>query len=293
MDNDKQTIISLYYERKNSAPQKELAALEHRLWTLHSLSFAGPKGTKRDWLFEQLGGTKYDYEIRATLFAAGKNAEKLWLKINDGMPGGTAVRLFRKAKKVSASEKIPLDKAVDKVIDDYDSLSEMSVSIDGRVLKKAAPYARQAASNDLPEDIKQVKKYIAAIINNYISKQNLDPFMLNNAGNELISWVDEGLNIFNKKINKLRSDEKDSKLLKIGKTRFVQAVEILGLKPSEYLFGKSINMKAAKRSYFSRVRLLHPDITGGSKEKDTEYMAVIEAYNVLEQYANQIGDSSK
>lgn len=292
MDN-KHAVISLYNERKGSASQKELADLEHRLWVLHNLSVAGPRGTKRDWLFAQLGGTRYDYEIRATLLAAGKNVDKLWDKINDGMPGGTAVRLFRKAKKISASEKIPLDKAVDKVVDEYNSLSETSVSVDGRVLKKAAPYAKQAVTNELPEDIRQVKKYIAAIISNYISKQNLDSFSLNEAGKELTVWIDEGLELFNKKINKLRSEDKDSKLLKIGKTRFIQAIEIIGLKPSDYLFGKPINLKAAKKSYFARVKLLHPDRTGGSKEKEVEYMAVTEAFHVLEQYAEQIGDSSK
>lgn len=288
----KENILSLYKERKGSASQKELADLEHRLWVIHSLSVAGPKGMKRDWLFDQLGGTKYDYEIRATLLAAGKSVDKLWDRINEGMPGGTAARLLRKAKKVSATEKIPLENAVSKVIDEYDSLSK-SVSVDGRVLKRAAQYENQISNNELPNDIRQVKKYISIVVNNYISKQNLDSFGLNDAGKELVTWIDEGLEIFNKKINRLRSDDKDSKLLKIGKTRFNQAIEIIGLKPADCFFGKPVNLKLVKKLYFSRARLLHPDITGGSKEKDAEYMAVTEAFNVLQQYADQIGDSSK
>lgn len=291
---DKTQAKQLYLDKKGTATQKELAELEHQVWVLHNLSNAGSRpGSKKEWLFSEFGGTRYDYESRAVLLAAGNNVNKLWEKVNTGMPIGTAVRLFRSAKKTASTDKVSLDKAVDKVIQDYDSLGHSAVSADGKaVLKKRAPYAKIAKTNAIDySDIKQVRQHMHAVIESYVQSlpEGLDPFLLKETVAEFTLWVDEGIDTFKYKLNKLKREDRESALLTIGKTKFNQAVEVIGLKPSDFQFGKPINIKAAKKVYLGRARLLHPDVTGGSENKDKEYIAVTDAFKILEQYAEKFG----
>lgn len=281
-----------YRQKKALLSQKELAEYEHQLWSLYVLNI--PKGSRpqrRDWLKEEFGGTNYDYEIRATLLAAGVNADVLWGRIRQGMPLRTALRLFREAKKLSVSSNVTLFDALNKQLQDYDSLSAVSVTLDGRVIKRKEIGAKPSSKPvEFPSNIKLLKQNVRALIDKYLeSFADLDSFRLKEIRKEAIEWIEDGLDTFNRKLYKLKSDDKEEQLIKIGKTRFTQAVEILGLSPSQYIFGKPIPLKNAKRSFFKRIGPLHPDKNEGSREKEQEYQAVIDAYRLLEQYAEQFG----
>ncbi len=299
---DLERLKEEYREARNNPllTQRQLAALEHRVWTLFCIAIPGNKGDRRDWLHNTFGGQIYEYEARGVLWNGLPGSEPFWERIEKGMTIGTAMRLYRASKKEAAIKNVTVPEAANKILAEYDEKGHLTVTADGKQIRKVAPYKKHyeeklISSVDMtPTDTKEFKKFLDVILGKYASAQapSGDPFLVKDATEELIHWVHDGVDAFNRRISKIKSDEKEEQAAKIGRSRFFDAIDILALKRTDFTFGRPIPLRIAKRAHIQRARQLHPDANKGSDATVREYHAVNEAYKLLEEHANQFGDTT-
>lgn len=308
MENEKARLDRLmeeYKDKKAGLTAKEKAQFESDIWHVHS-EIHGTGVSKimerRDWFPHKFGGKPSEYADRCNLLGGGIAVDVLWGKLQNGMSIRSALHVFRRAKNRRGMGEGELDVLIEEELKSYEGK---------KYIKPEVPFAKRAkAATPLvsPQDYFQ---RIKALSEEFADMKliDVDPYLADQAKQELLDWIKEGYESLLYTAGKLRKEGKNERLGKIGKTRFVQACEVLGITTGlsklkkikgelvtvshPIKFGELIDLQMAKRNKFKRARELHPDSNAGSHASQEEYQAVIEAYEVLEDYMRQVEKNKK
>ena len=292
-------VISEYSAKIGTLSEREAAKMESRIWALYSMTV--PKtGMRREWFKKKFGGAGDVYEVRAAMDACGDSVDYLWSQLEDGMTLYTAKRILTETRAKAALENLKLSDAIKIVVDEYNSLGQVAILPNGKKVMRYAIGKSPKRVKKIIEGSKDNRQGLSLVVNAVITDQiskicaeeNVDIYAAKQAKEELEEWIDEGLKTFKNRIAKMKGDAKETALYsKIGKTRFTESLEVLGLKSAEFIFGKPIKpkFKTVKKAYFTRVRPLHPDKNAGSTEKIKEYHEVNKAFKLIQEYAEQVG----
>ena len=284
-------LIEQYKQTKTTLTEKQKSELEREIWFQYSLG-KGRGFTKdigqREWFRNKFGGTAKEYQDRASLINAGSWVEPLWQKLDSGLAISTAINLMRKARNFAAASGFSYENGLKKALEEYESLRLICHNSSGKEFRKSAPFSKSKSKtgpvDNSGEFFRQVKILTEELLN--VKLMGVDSYLAEQTKTEFLDWIKEGYENLKKSIYKQRNDMKKENMAKIGRTRFAQACEVLGIQSA---FGKPINLHKVKKAKFFRVKPLHPDKNSGSHAHQEEYQAVIEAYNLLEEYARQIG----
>jgi hypothetical protein len=262
-----QSLMARYREVRDGLSQKELAQLEDEMWKLCLVTGyrKGDQG-RRHWMREQFGGGSHSYETRACLLAAGDWTDPLWRYLDSGAISQAAARdLYRDAKSretVEARRRRLL-----------------------RLLKARFSASVIEEGNGFPV---KMKRYLSAVEG--LTKGLLDDIsgtLEPRAATEIQRDFMETLRLvcadLREEVRKARERHAKPKD-RIGKVRFDRACEVLSL---SYMYGKPIDMTAVKRRKWQRTKELHPDRNKGSREHELELQAVLDAFDILQQYTDQ------
>lgn len=301
---DVSKLIAQYREQRGSMGEKQKAEAERRLWEAHCVSSgAGNHGYRRDWFAKVLDGSAGAYEHRQMMLNAGPWVDPLWDMLDKGAAHYVVVRLFRQAREVAAKEQIAHERAVRRVIDEYNAAGVVAHSQDGKVFRRMTP-TEKARSIPPPSDHEpdsdfgslgtqnaRSKKFLiqlSVLTDSYLKSCVEGPdddtqLALRMASEEFVSFVREAAEDFKRRVNAVRSMvRKESRRQKVSREQFRQACEVLNL---PYAYGQKIDLRFCKKTMLKRAAPLHPDRNNGSHSARAEYQAVVESYQVLEQYA--------
>lgn len=245
------------------------------------------------WFNENLGVTAGIHEYRVSLteaIAGGSTwADPVFDRIdNHGMSYTMAAKLVRRASKraktsgeltVAQALKLEMDELREKrLIIPHTSKSENPV-------KRAA--SRGNASKGLISGIELlVEEYIET------TSAGIEPYLVSKYKGDFLATIKIAYQEFTFAMSRARQSHKLTTIEKVGKKRFSQACQVLGL--SKAVFGKPINLLDVKRRKNKRAVELHPDkhqgLPASQLEKiEQEFNVVMDAYRVLETYAETLG----
>lgn len=289
MENEKVRLARLteeYKDKRSGLTDREKAQLESDIWYVHSEIHG--KGVskimeRRDWFPHQFGGKPSEYADRSNLLGGGLAVDVLWSKLQNGMSIRTALYIFRRARNRRRMGEGDLDVLI---------TEELGRHEDKKGAKPLAPFVRKAKAATPLVNAQDYFQRVRVLSEEFADMKlvAIDPYLAEQAKQEFLDWMKEGYESLLTKAIKLRREGKNERLSKIGQTRFVQACEVLGVTAK---FGQPIDIQRAKKNKFKRARELHPDSNSGSHASQEEYQAVIEAYEVLEDYTRQLEKNKK
>jgi len=208
-------LIVYYKEYKTKLSQFQLAQLEEQIWSSQK-----NVGWRRKWFADNFGGIQNDYEIRASIFSYGTVAKPIWERIEKGLSLYVAVQLMRDAKKKAIQEQKFLSmEVVQNIINEYD----IARTTKPRGINRKAAVETSTIAKQLKIDIQTIaEKYMDSF-------PNIDEYELKQLKNELIESINSSIDLINRKIYRKNSSSKINNLhMKIGRTNFIQALDILG-----------------------------------------------------------------
>ncbi len=307
-DRNRQEILDAaiedYRQRSGSLSHRELAILERDIWHIR-LSIVG--GTRpnniRDYFHEMFGDGTGNYESRSIIINAGPLADPVWDAIAVGRISiYTASKLVMRARQLGETQE-QRESAVLELLKTAPQKSKYprtrhQAPEPPTKANKIAPAAtkskprtkRQEPAAPPPSD--RVKQAIAEYTKRV---ETLTMELLFRLGSTLDAH--ESADIYQDFIEtlKLQLTELQQSIRRgtrrtmastdrVGRVRFMQACEVLGIMG---LWGKPIDLNAAKSRKWERARALHPDHNNSSRQHEAELQAVMDAYDILEQYSQQ------
>lgn len=312
--NKLQELITTYAQERGQMSEKQKAEAEVRIWDMHltSIPRGEEKPERRYWLSSTLNGTLAEFELRNSLINAGAWVEPLWKMSESGTPLYTIIRLFRKARFMAVSDKMPCEAALRVVLDYYNSGYDAR-SQNGKAVKRRHPTFKPRSKSSIPPSeherinsdssssqntrSKQFLSDIMSLVEVYstasVSDLGSDDFvLLQMAKEDFMNHAREAVEDFRRRISASRaSSRKNEKKQKITRDKFKRACEVLNL---PYTYGRPVDLRICKRTMLKRAGPLHPDRNNGSHSARVEYQAIIESYVTLETYSeglkNENGD---
>jgi hypothetical protein len=288
-------LVAQYQANKDTMSEQLKAEMERALW---ALAPAEEKKTieRRTWIFNKLGVDKWTTENRSSILGCGEAAEPLWERIESKqLLVSTAAKIAREAKK-GVCKGLSLEKAIDEALKHYDQLPVVSL-INGIPSRKSRPRGDMKLENmgaaikaeaeegprDLFENIRTAAgKYIATRL------QGLDQA----AASKLATHFERDLKIlieeFRRKVEVVRGREKNTVAVvseALSRSKVAEACQTLCIPAPR--FGQPVDMVLAGRKKRQLAGLYHPDTHGGSNDTVEQYDAVLKAYALLEEYAEQ------
>ncbi len=249
------------------------------------------KTQKKEWLATVLGLNGYDIEMREALRHA---PETLISLVEEGLVMRSAALMFREAKDISLTTKVPIQVAIENVIATYKAGTRRYAN-DNTGWFWTKPTLAKAASGVAPkkaEESDTVKAHWSTI------RSSLAQIALKKAGREIDPLVLEEANEwFEKELQRLIGNfttkirrNKKSEVVEVNRMQYASACKTLGIVPTE--IGEEIDVEVAKAAKRSLVRRYHPD-TGGEGHSEDKYKSVIEAFDTIELYADQMKKIAK
>jgi hypothetical protein len=151
-----------------------------------------------------------------------------------------------------------------------------------------------------------VNEAIDRLIASRRAEHGIDEYLAGQCKRRFLEWLNSGISDLFYDLKKLKREAHADKLDQIGRTRFTEACEVLGVTlafhqilKARVAFGKPIGPAEAKKlrtlvrtRHHERSYDLHPDRFAGNREQSererAEYDAVQEARAVLENYIQQM-----
>jgi hypothetical protein len=252
-----------------------------------------------DWLVKTLGGARNDYNLRHFLNRDGTDA--LWRRLEaKELSLNKAVELFREARKRADVEGTPIATAVAITLDEYEKLPVTRV-MDGIPVRAKRPSRlrrntgakRKKPRRSKHKDPRVLRTRVRDEVARYAAELHAD--LDSSTAEQLLGELEVDVNqmlddhsarVGRAKINAKRRDEQDDALYKsISRRRFNEACRTLNIPiPSP---NKPIDLTVAKKAKRNLVRAYHPDLGADNESTRAAYDAVIKAYRLIEQYAEE------
>ncbi|UCC72005.1 MAG: hypothetical protein JSV86_16805 [Gemmatimonadota bacterium] len=307
-------LIADYRRDFATMAPKELAAAEALLW-----KSASPERRRADipdhlrveratWLNVVLGESVWTYKMRGTLWSAqmrGEPVEPLWRRLRDKrMTASTAYKIYKKAQRRAAREKCPLNAAIAVEIEAYEKLPIYRLDPDGIPLRadkaakaevgeaaKAAKAAKAAAKKVAAS--KKLRERVVDLVEKLARREltEFDDVTTERLVAQLTADIKASLRDHSGRVRRARirdaqhtaADEAvDVAIRSISRRRYTEACRQLNITPTAP--SKPVDLTAAKKAKRAWAREYHPDVSPDTRDA---YEAVIEAYQVIEQYAEE------
>lgn len=278
-----QQLISRYHNGNHNEYEK--AELEQEIAKLgHPQKGSKPRNI---WLRNTLGGGVNTYQFRYFLFSRAAQAAPLWERLNEEtLSLRAAIRLFRSAKKRSKTNHIDFDEALATELREYDALPYVRTGPSGIPFRSPAPKTlKKAKDNPETKDPWYKLRIVIAEILEDRTPEDIDPALRDKLWGNVEKDIKIVIEEFQQRIYDVRKAEKTKKELsqRTLRNHLVAACRTLAIDPPKK--GKKIDLAKAKRQKKRLARDYHPDTTGGDPHRTQKYQEVLEAYQVIEQYA--------
>lgn len=283
--------LSKEYERLKDDPAWKLedrARFEHTLWR------AVPQDVRRvhnyrieSWFMTRFGVSPTYVRERSDLHNADPLSAALWPLIdkNELIPA-TAVRLIQEGRRIAAAQAVPPAEGVRQALAAYQALPATRY-VKGRLVRQRNPriLPQQGATGRKSQLTKgalwdTLRKSFAAFMRPRMA--GIDPIVAERLWTDLEVELNLLIDTFSSKISRtVRGAAPKDDLL--ARRKLNSALKTLHMGPSSV--GKPIDMKKAREQKRVLARAYHPDRHGGDETTRPQYQAVIDAYNLIEEYA--------
>jgi hypothetical protein len=282
-----------YANEASKLPSKQLCLLELEIKTelISNLKLKQPGILV--WFKDNLGVSSGLLEYRVSLtdaIGATGWADPVFERIDNGMSYTEATGLVRRASKRAKYEgNLTLAQSLKL---EMDELKAKRLTISGTSTKKSTSPKVVAAEKG--SAAKKLLANIESLVQEYLDEtsESVDPYLIAKCKADFIDTIKIAYADLRSALIYARSDSKDTVLEKVGKKRFEQACQVLGMTKAK--FGKPISLTEIKRRKNRRAIELHPDRNQNlpesqQKKLEHEFSVVIDAYKVLEMYAQTFG----
>jgi hypothetical protein len=220
----------------------------------------------RQWLKQEFGGKESHYEVRASLLAAGDWVDPIWRYIESGaLAYATARDIFRHARLGH---------------NDETRTRRLRRSLKSRI---AAAHVEDSNgfSGAMRRYLHGVRTQTKAMLGSAIA--GLPPDDAKRIEEDFLETLQLVCNDLRDSIRKVRKPNlKPAE--RVGRVRFDRACEVLSV---TFRYGHPIDMAQVKQRKWQRAKELHPDRNRGSREHEQELQAVLDAFDILEQYSKE------
>lgn len=295
------------------------------------------------WLRKRFGGPAKDYHLRAQLLAAGVAANPLWEAIRSGQLSlveahhvlGRATTEAAQPEEVSlfiplaleeyvASRPVPTPvppavahrqhelrvqagkKGAEARRTKYGTAQPLTTATRKRLSAAKTPEKRRArrGSDEATKAFRlRIFDAVRPLIGELTTRADLDPHFVERARVDFEEWLDTAVTNFLHDLRRAREEAARGKLDRIGRVRFAQACEMLGIfkiagKP--VVFGRQLDEESAlafaklvRERQHKVSRKLHPDRMSRqpTEPERAEFQAVQEARDILDDYIRQMTES--
>lgn len=306
---DAAKLIEVYIETSESLTQKQLAAMEHRIWE------ALPVPTRQQWrrhyfLQAVFGSSTRGYQMRTALHSFGDNVGPLWQRLEPSYPErmslSTAVTIARNAKALFRDypKKHPtFNDALRAALAEYDALPNSTVLEDGTVVRKKAPCgapsrrtatekAKESKRDNGAKTPKRFYREVRELVSHYVAERlegqddDLAEQIYSDFEIELkvvVSMLQQRLATAKKQLDQERSLSDRTRQSHL-RDDFME----LGMDPPKPLLQP--NIKKIRSQYRALARAYHPDRQpSGAPDLSPKFQAATEAYNRIVAYYRDKG----
>jgi len=296
---DALAVAAQYRQEFDSLTEKERAVRERAIWAMAKDSHRG----EDRWiaLGKITGQDPYSLRNRSDILTAGDCAEPLWVRIhNKEMLPKVGRQLVITARKDSLATKKTMELAILDALKAYDALPHVRVQ-DGIPFRVNGPRAKGE-----PEKVKflqfnqnQDREFwitFRATLSGYFEKkcEGLDPSTVELLKRGFETDLKVATEQFLANVRRAQAREKthaEVALIAITRNKILEACTTLHMDPPSV--GKPVDLEKARRQKKSLARVYHPDANGGDESLRSKYIAVIDAFQILEAYSEQINDTTQ
>ena len=280
------TYQQLLQQHQHTTSIRERTRLETEMWAALDRDQRKQFGDQPAWGRATLGISKNDACNRMGLFNAGKDADPLWVRVENGsMKIGTAIRLFRQARALAIERNTKVPKMVAEVLKEYAKLparadgvrANYGMSRTRRLAKK--PGSSRAFWTDL-------RKRISEHVRAELPEGDLPD--IESLWTQLETDIKISIETFQGRMqyNKAKGKAKKS----VTRRELREAFEALLLEPPRR--GKPIDIEAVRKNKRLLARQYHPDLNQGDDGMVEAYQSVIAAAALIErEYETQQDDA--
>lgn len=224
-------------------------------------------------LSEATGCSRYDMDMRRTLFTAGWPADPLWVSIEQGMRPSVAVQILRDARRrAKHGNPAGLRREI-----------EISLRAVAGLPVEEEPELPELSITDRRDFWSSLRKSIADHSRNRLAEvpEHERDLLVDKLLTDLKVVIDRHQHIW----YAAAAEQRDAK--KVSRQRFLDALRALHLDPPKRLQPLKEVLEKARKQQRTLARQYHPDRHGGSERTRPQYESVINAYSVVEQYARE------
>jgi hypothetical protein len=276
------------------------AVLEQEVWML--LSKEEQEERRREvWVRRALNAPNAKVVDRWTLLGEGDACEALWDRIEKAqMPLRTACERLKEARDLMAASdgKLSLKSAVAQRLQEYDTWPVWRTR-DGQPYRRKAAVAKQAKATAPPVEVVDgsdrqfwlaIRESVLGFATSNLNK-GVDPLISNKLRQEFESDLKVLCLEYSAKFYRARvavTKEQAAKV-RVKPAKLLSACSALSMDPPKH--GKPVDLNHAKTQKKKLVRLYHPDVAGSNEGTRSMYEAVINAYETLTEYNQQLTET--
>lgn len=278
ISNTTRKLVEEYQERVDSMSMLERAHFEDSIWgsltPTEKKKANKPRHGRVTWLSALLGISQHGLSQRRTLLLAGVAADPLWHRIhNDKMATTTATRLLRNAKHRARQIRCTHTVALEEVLKEYDNLECGSAR-----LRKKKPVRKTLWSTVRVAAEEYAKSKLSSI----------DPVAANQLMNDFKRDLRALTEEWQARITHYKQQERRRDVAEISRSDVIHACSTLAMDPPPP--GHLVDLKLARKKQRQLGRLYHPDSHGGDESMRPKFEAVNDAYQLLVDYNNSLGE---
>jgi len=298
-------VAALLETYRLATSEYDKAVLEQQLWMTLPKEEQEER-RRRVWVNRTTGAPRKPVEERWTLLGAGEPAEALWERVTrEQMPLITACERLKEARGlVSDSDgKLSLKTAVAMRLQEYDTWP-MWRTVDGQSYRRKRGGRTKTTSTKTPKTVsvedaaetpdrqfwgfirEAVRKFSVSDLN-----KDIDPLIAEKLRQEFELDLRTLCSEHSAKFYRARvaGTKAQSARVSIKPAKLLSACSALSMDPPKH--GKPVDLNRAKTQKKKLVRLYHPDIAGGNDGTRGMYEAVINAYETLSEYNQQLTET--
>ena len=279
-------LIKQYKDGEAVLSQKEKARIEQDLWDLTT-----PEDRKteyrRDYLKRILGLSISETEARSRLLNAGPDVQVLWDRVErKELSIRTASDILARARQHALQVGIRLSESLPRYIEEYDSRANVRTTPNGAQV-------RYDFKHKIREDLTKESQFWVALGNSIVEFVEskwpaIDPSDLTILTKEFKTDLKIITSHFQSKIQRAverNSSTKKAAPVAVDRKSLIRACITLHMDPPKD--GAPVDMVKVSKQKRVLARTYHPDTTGGDEVLNEKYLAVMEAFDVLEAYSKQ------
>jgi hypothetical protein len=303
MNPEIELLIQRYKQEAPKLSQRELAERELFIWQ-RLLAHKERGGSHyRTWISHNLGADASWVGARSDILALGPFGDELWHRVtHEKMSPSTASWIVREAKRFAAENQVDLSIAISKALGKYDKMPTVLMTKDGFIIRRS----RQGKKGKVrgPKQNKRLfaKTLVGKIDNDRafwksIRRQvkdfliqdlrNSDPIFVEGLVEEFSIALRQVNEEFRLKIKKAREEDKGRERRSwLSHEEVSKACQTLQIDPP--IGREPVDLKVANRQKRRLLRVYHPDAQGSTDVTREMYHVVLQAYEMLEKYNEQV-----